>query len=104
RDRRLEGHAPGDRPAPLDRHTQVGLPDAHVDHVLNRLDVDAVPRGGLAVDLDVDIRGAGQGFGRDVGRARDLAQRSGHFVRETFELVQIAAENLDADLRADASG
>src|SRR6185503_1180627 len=55
-------HSRGEPPSPFDRDGEICLTDAGVDDVLDRRYVDAVARGGLPVDLDVDVRLAGERF------------------------------------------
>ena len=76
--------------------------DAGLDDVEHVLRAQAVARHGLAVHLDLEVRLALHARGRDAGRAGNLAHDALDLERLLLQRVEIVAENLHADLRADA--
>ena len=77
-------------------------PIALRDDVLDVADADAVACGGRPVDLDVQVLAAGHLLRIDVAGARHLSDDLGDLPRQALEHPEIGAEQLDADLRADA--
>jgi hypothetical protein len=78
--------------------------DGSLDDVLNGAGRDAVTRRRLALDPNVKIGCARHLLRIDVGSARDGAQYFGHGARSILEDLEVAAEDLHADLGADPRG
>src|SRR6185436_12184321 len=83
-------HSCREPPSPFDRDGEIGLTDAGVDDVLDCGYVDAVPRGCLPVDLDVNVGLAGKRLGRNICRTWHRLQHRSDFTRPPFDLGQIA--------------
>ena len=87
---------------PFDGRGQRRFADGVRDHVLDVTDADAIACGGRPVDLDVQVLAAGHLLGIDVAGARDLPDDVRDLPRQPLERPEIVAEQLHADLGADA--
>ena len=81
----------------LDGHGQGLAPHGHLDHVLDIAHLDAVAGRLLAVDADLNVAFAHDLVGNHVGGTTDLTKHPGDFLGHALELVQVLAEDLDAD-------
>ena len=73
---------PREQPAAaFDGDGQVGFAYARVNYALDCSDFDAVSRGGLAIDVDVNVWLPRQRFRRDIACATNRAERVGGFAR-----------------------
>ena len=88
--------------AALDGQGEVRLADRGLDDVLDGADRDPVARRRLPVHPDVEVGGARHLLGVDVGGPRNRAQHLRHGPRPFLEHLQVVAEDLHADLGADA--
>ena len=86
----------------FDGRGQRRFADGVRNHVLDVTDADAIACGGRPVDLDVQVLAAGHLLRIDVAGARDPPDHVRDLPRQAFERPEIGAEQLHADLRADA--
>ena len=63
-----------------------------------------VARDGLSVRNDIDVLAAGLPLGERASGARHLSQQAFQRHADAFDLLQVLAEDFDADRRADPSG
>ena len=89
-----ETRASGDRRR--DRHAS----DRRFD-VLDVAHRETVARDGLSVRDDIDVLAAGLPLGERAAGARHLAQQAFERHADAFDLLQVLAEDFDADRRAD---
>ena len=92
----------GEPLAPFDGQGEIGLPDRRLDDVLNGAHRDAIARCRLAIDLDVEVRGARDLLGIHIRGAGNLPQHLGHRPGALLECGQVVTEDLHAHLGADA--
>src|SRR5262249_50529388 len=72
----------------------------HFDGILDVIHADAVAGGLGAVDLDLQVRLAGDRLGNDVASTIDGLECPLGLLGDTLDRLQVRAENLDTDVRA----
>ena len=77
-------HANGKALPPFDRRVRTVSPIARLDDLLDVADAEAVARGGLAVDRDVQVLAARDLLGIDVAGARHRPHDVGHLSRRAL--------------------
>src|SRR4029079_14295169 len=81
----------------FDRFADVVAADRRRNYALHVGDVQAVARGRVAVDFDVDIAPAGQAFGERRGDAGHRLDNAFDFAGDAVYLGEVRARDLDAD-------
>src|SRR5579863_7239692 len=81
---------------------EILAPYGGFDDILYFANVDAVASSSFAVGLDFKIGSARNPLGIEINRTRNLMQNSFDLFRLLFDGREIAAENLDPDLRANS--
>ena len=79
-------------------------PQGDFDHVLHVADVHAIAGRLLAVDRDLQIALADDLIGHDGDGPGNATEHFGDVLRHRLDLIQVAAEHLDADHRPHAGG
>ena len=75
-----------------------------LDHLVGLADAHAQPRGPLAIEPDFEVGFAPDRIGDDIDGARDPLDHRGDLIGGVNHLVQVAAQDADADCRVHPRG